>query len=209
VILSGRVVPGFTQNALRLRGRSCETSTHPQIDLAAKAACLATFTSDVFHLPHAVTGTLAGVATGLLLLRMRHWRSWRVLDEPIVWILHVAHLWVAVGMALLCAERFSIVLLPGLGLHAFTAGAIGSMVLAIMTRAALGHTGRPLRAAKPIVLAYVLVTLGAITRVFVPLAFPLAYRFAIVVGGSAWALAYLLFCWVYTPILLRPRADGL
>ena len=209
VILSGRVVPGFTQNALRLREKPCETHTHPIVELAAKAVCLGALSSDVISAPHVLTGLLALLAASLLLLRMRYWRSLQVYDQPIVWILHVAHLWVVLGMLLLGLQRVGLLLLPGVALHAFTAGAVGSMVLAIMTRAALGHTGRPLRATWRIVVAYWLVTLGAAMRVFGPLFAPSIYRASILFGGSAWALAYVLFTWVYTPILLRPRADGL
>jgi uncharacterized protein involved in response to NO len=81
-------------------------------------------------------------------------------------------------------------------------------VLGITSRVALGHTGRELRAAPIIVLAYASVLIGAAVRVFGPVVAPLAYKQTVVIGGSLWALAFVLFLVHYTPILTRPRPDG-
>lgn len=208
-ILAGRVVPGFTQNALRLRGKPHETETDPRVDLAAKAACLCALTADVLALNGRVTGALAALAALLLSLRMRRWRTLQSFDQPIVWVLHVGHLWLVVGMALLAAVHFGAPIPATSPLHAFTTGVVGTMVLGIMTRASLGHTGRPLKVSSVITTAYLLVTVGALLRTFGPMLGPGAYRSAVLLGGSAWAAGYLLFTCVYTPILMRPRADGL
>ena len=123
---------------------------------------------------------------------------------PIVWILHVGYAWVPIGIA---ARR------PGRrdrradygsrALHALTANAIGIMVLGVASRATLGHTGRPLRADRPTVLAYMLVVTGGLIRVAVP------GGGAIVVSGLLWALGYAVFSVAYWPVLTRPRIDGL
>jgi uncharacterized protein involved in response to NO len=94
------------------------------------------------------------------------------------------------------------------GLHALTAGAYASMILAVMTRAALGHTGRPLVAAKPIVAVYLLVTLAAVVRVFGPVAASTMVQSTWTVAGALWIAAFLIHCAVYAPILSRRRIDG-
>jgi uncharacterized protein involved in response to NO len=92
--------------------------------------------------------------------------------------------------------------------HAFSAGAIGTLILAVTTRASLGHSGRPLVVSRWIVLAYVLVTVGALLRVLVGVLNPGAGAGWIIASGSAWALAFVIFAVVYWPVLTRPRVDG-
>lgn len=207
VILAGRIVPGFTQNALRRRGEPNETTSDPRTDLAAKATTLAALGSDLFALPPTLTSTLAAAAAALMVWRMRGWRTRQSLSEPIVWILHAGHLWVAIALGSLAVDAFSAAFVGAAALHAFTAGAIGCMVIGIMTRASLGHTGRPLKVSRSIALAYALVLLGAVLRVFGPLLVPGAYHPLVVAGGVLWATGYLLFTIVYAPILISPRLD--
>jgi uncharacterized protein involved in response to NO len=122
---------------------------------------------------------------------------------PIVWILHVGYAWVPVGFLLKAASEFVHLVPPGAALHALTAGAIGTMILAVASRAALGHAGLPLKVSHWTVLAYVLVTVGAVLRVAVP------HSHAMMLAGVLWALGYAIFSAVYFPILTRPRVDGL
>jgi uncharacterized protein involved in response to NO len=82
------------------------------------------------------------------------------------------------------------------------------MILAIMTRASLGHTGRPLAVAPVTTVAYVALALAIAVRVFGPALLPVSYMTNVVVAGCLWVLAFTLFAIVYAPILLGPRADG-
>jgi len=207
-ILSGRVVPGFTQNALRRAGRPAETRTHPWIELGAKAATLCAFAADVFGLPAPVVAALALLAGLLLAARMIGWRTWQILDEPIVWILHVAHGLLVLAMFCMALEHVTDLFAGSTALHLFTAGVVGTMVLGIMSRASLGHTGRPLRVSRVTVLSYLLVIGGALLRAVGPLAAPEAYQGLALAGGASWALGYGIFTAVYAPILLGPRADA-
>ena len=139
---------------------------------------------------------------------MHGWRSVATRGVPILWILHVGYLWVVVALLLRG--------LAGLGLwgsesaatHALTVGAMGSLTLGMMSRSALGHTGRALRATRPVVCAYWLVNLAALVRVFVPVLAPAAYTPALLGSGLLWTTGYAIFLVVFWPILTRPRIDG-
>nr|WP_153206220.1 NnrS family protein [Niveispirillum sp. SYP-B3756] len=120
--------------------------------------------------------------------------------------MHVAYGWIPVGLILKAGW-----LLAGLNVgqswvHALTAGAFATMIMAVMSRAALGHTRREIVAAKATVAAYLLLTLGALVRVLAPLLpdMMIAYRIA----GTAWEAAFILFLIIYAPILVSRRADG-
>jgi uncharacterized protein involved in response to NO len=92
--------------------------------------------------------------------------------------------------------------------HAFTMGVFGTMILAVTTRAALGHTGRELTVGGSIAAAYVLLTLAVATRVFAPALWPSQHMGTLLVSGLLWTAAFALYLIVYTPILVLPRADG-
>ena len=92
-------------------------------------------------------------------------------------------------------------------LHALTAGTMGTITLAVMTRATLGHTGRPLRADGLTVAIYALVTIGALLRVASPF-MPFDYVAMLRLAGLAWGGAFALFVLAYGPKLLGPRVDG-
>lgn len=93
-------------------------------------------------------------------------------------------------------------------LHALTIGTAATMILAVMTRAALGHTGRPLVAARPVAIAYVLLCLATLVRVFAPSLATVEYRWTVMAAGALWVAAFALFLMTYTPILMRPRIDA-
>jgi uncharacterized protein involved in response to NO len=92
--------------------------------------------------------------------------------------------------------------------HALAAGAAATMILAVMTRASLGHTGRPLVVAPMTTVAYVSLALAIAVRVFGPALLPVSYMTNVVVAACLWVLAFTLFAIVYAPILLGPRVDG-
>jgi uncharacterized protein involved in response to NO len=139
---------------------------------------------------------------------MTGWHSLKTRHDPIVWILHIAYLWIPVGLTLRA-------LFLGGGFawavhwqHALAAGAAATMILAIMSRASLGHTGRPLVVSPVITVSYVSLVLAIAVRVFGPALLPMSYSTILMVAGSLWLLTFLLFAVVYIPILLGPRVDG-
>ncbi len=207
-LVGGRIVPAFTGNALRDRHPDARVPAFGWVDRAALAAAATVLVVDLMTPGGRLAGAVALAACVLHGWRLSRWRGWLTRGMPIAWVLHVAYAWIPVGLglkALWLLWQFPV----GAGwLHALTAGAYATMILAVMTRAALGHTGRPLVAAQPIVAAYVLVTLGALTRVFAPIVAPAMPQVTWTVAGMLWITAFLLYCAVYAPILSRPRSDG-
>jgi uncharacterized protein involved in response to NO len=206
VVLGGRLTPAFTANALARAGRPGTVRASPWAERLAQPAVLAAAAAGLAAPGGVAAGALALAAGAILLARMRGWQTRRVLDDALVWSLHVGHAWVGVGF--LCLGVADLTgWLPGTsGLHALTAGALGGMILAVMSRVPLGHTGRPLRAPPGIALAYALVSLGALLRVLGPALAPgLA---ALALSGALWSGGFALFTAVYAPIVWRPRVDG-
>jgi uncharacterized protein involved in response to NO len=93
-------------------------------------------------------------------------------------------------------------------MHALGAGAAATMIIAVMSRASLGHTGRPLLLHAAMVWSYALLLLAVLIRVFGPSLLPGNYRVTILAAGSLWVTAFFIYVAIYTPILLRPRVDG-
>jgi uncharacterized protein involved in response to NO len=178
------------------------------LEVASILAVLGVGLSDVLSAPPVLRGSLAVVAALALIGRSARWGGVRTWRNPIVWILHVGHTWLIVAMGLIALAGLGGVAAGTSALHALNAGALGTMVLAVMSRASLGHTGRPLKVSNLTVASYVLVTLGAAVRVFGPLLWPGGYVPSVVAGGSLWAAGFALFVVAYAPILTRPRPDG-
>jgi uncharacterized protein involved in response to NO len=120
-----------------------------------------------------------------------------------VFVLHVGYAWIPIGLALLGCSLMGLVPRSA-AIHALTAGAMATMILAVMTRASLGHTARELKANAATTTIYVLVTVGAVLRVVAALGL-VDYNFGIEIAGVAWAGAFALFLIAYAPVLWRPR----
>ncbi|WP_142846787.1 NnrS family protein [Telmatospirillum sp. J64-1] len=205
VLIGGRIVPAFTQNALRMATGDHRLTCHTPawLDRLAVPSVMLVVVTEIL-LPGSLWSGLAALfAAILLLIRMKGWQSRRVLGMPLVWILHVGYLWVPLGYLLKAAADLAGMVPPSAALHALTTGAIGVMILAVASRAALGHSGRPLRPSPATVLAYGLVILAALLRVSLPL------EYAILPAGILWTAGWALFAVVYWPILVKPRIDGL
>lgn len=203
VIIAGRIVPAFTANWLRQQGKDRLPVNTTWLNRLAVALTVAVALASGFYPSHPVTGALALAAALAHGSRLSRWRGFSTLSNPLLFVLHVAYCWLPAGYALLAFAVFGWMFSPTAALHALTMGAIGSMVLAVTTRVALGHTGRPLHAARLTVLAYWVFMLAALVRVFGPLT-GIDYLSLMDLAAAGWVLAYVLFCWVYWPILSRP-----
>jgi len=207
-LVGGRVVPAFTGNALRARHPGARVAPFGWVDGAALAAAATVLVVDLAAPGGGLAGVVALVACVLHAWRLLRWRGWLTRDMPVAWVLHIAYVWIPIGLGL--KGIWLTWQLPiGAGwVHGLTAGAYATMILAVMTRAALGHTGRPLVAAKPIVVAYLLLTLAAIVRVFGPVVAPMMVQITWTVAGILWIAAFAIYCAIYAPILSRARIDG-
>ena len=205
-VLGARMVPAFTRNALRSAGIEGEVRSGGRVQVAAAAALVAAIAADLAGAPELAQGVLAVCAAVLLAASMRGWQTRRVLGQPILWVMHLAYAWLPAGFALKGLADLTGILPQTAALHGMATGAVGTMILAMTTRVALGHTGRALEVAPPITVAYVLVTLAALFRVAAPMAAPDAYVPSIVASGLCWAAAFAIFTVVYWPILTGLRA---
>jgi len=208
VVIGGRITPAFTANALRLRGEPAELRSWPALDRLAVAAVVAVAAADLFVPRSVASGVLACVAGLAVAARLAGWQSAKAWRDPLLASLHAGTAWVALGLLLVGAGDLGAGVTWTSGLHALTAGALGSMILAVMTRVALGHTGRPLVLPKGAVGCYLRVHAGAALRVALPLAPVLLQPALMVAAAVVWGAAFALFAVLYAPILTRPRIDG-
>ena len=207
-VVAGRIVPSFTRNWMAKRG----------FDLPAPHGLVDRIALGVLH-----TGVLAWVflpaadAVGLILVaggalnfwRLLRWRGGRAVDELLLLILHVGYAWLVTGVTLLGLS----ILVPDVpqsaAIHALTAGAMGTMILAVMARATRGHTGRELSADGVTALIYLLVTVAAVTRVAAAFAAQLLvaqlYVPLLIFSAACWIVAFGGFILSYGPMLVGLR----
>jgi len=202
-VMGGRVIPMFTNNGVPGAG----ASRNAWAEKAALGGVLALLAVDAVGLhgwPLAVLAATAGAAHAW---RWALWRPWRTLRAPLVWVLHLAYLWVPVHL-LLRALAEAGWLMPSLATHALTVGAVGGLVIGMMTRTARGHTGRPLKADRFEVACYLLVAAAAAVRVILPLIAPSQIVHAALASALLWSAGFGLYAVRYWPVLSRPRLDG-
>ena len=207
-VIGGRIVPAFTATALRPLGLQESASSRPALTVAAVASMAAVAVGDVFAPDGLLAGVLAAIAAVIQGWRLTHWRTLKTLRQPIVWVLHLAYLWLPLGLALKAVALLDGAAFSAFWLHALTIGTLSMMILAVMTRAALGHTGRPLVVHPMTTASYLLLAGAVIVRVFGLAIFKVSYPLVIAGAAFLWSAAFLLFVVVYAPILWRSRIDG-
>jgi len=206
-LIGGRVVPSFTRNWLVKRGEDELPMTMNNFDklvIFVTAVALIAWVAEIEGMIVSGLLILAGVMN---LVRLWRWQPFKTTSEPLMWILHVGYAWLAVGLLLLGLTDVIDVVPADSGLHALTAGAVGSMTLAMMTRATLGHSGGQLSADRITSLIFYGVILAALSRTFLPMIEGLAVS-AYSVSGVFWLVSFALFCWQYGPILLARKQNA-
>jgi len=203
VIMGGRVIPFFTERALS----GVIPKRRPAIEWLSPASATAFVITDLLLPNSMLAGALAALAAVSNGIRLGGWytnRFWRV---PLLWVLHLGYAWVVAGFCLKALAAIGLIS-PQFIVHAFTVGGIGVLTLGMMARVSLGHTGRPLKTARPVALAFVLVNLAAVIRGILPIIFPQWLPQLVALSGSLWMAAFSLFFLIYFPILTQPRIDG-
>lgn len=207
LVVGGRVIPMFTGNAIR-----AEIKKNVRLDWASVLAMAPVALFDLFPGPFSTVErgwAVAAIAAGVLAFaRLLGWKTWAARSMPIVWVLHVAWAWIALGLVLSGVTALFPVGIASAPMHALAVGAIATMILGMMTRVSLGHTGRMLVVPRSVTVSYVLLTAAAVLRGLGPMIAPRLYVEALVASGVSWASAFAVFTAVYFPILTTPRVDG-
>ncbi|HEY1043305.1 MAG TPA: NnrS family protein [Telluria sp.] len=201
-VIGGRIIPNFTSNAVP----GTKTVQDPRIDKATLALTCAAglaWALGVAGIAGALLSAAAALAQGV---RLAGWKPLVTLRNPLLWIMHASYAWIPAGFALLALSQLG--LLPATAaVHVLAVGAIAGLIVGMITRTALGHTGRPLKANRPEQAMYVLIQLGVLLRLVAALA-PAVRDFALVGAGVCWSAAFLAYLATYTPYLMRARIDG-
>ena len=157
----------------------------------------------IFPAPEALRLVVALAASLGQFIRLARWKGWLVVQEPLLWILHLAYLWIPIGFLLLACSHMGL-LSQSAGLHALGGGAVTTMILAVASRAALGHTNRPLQSGPLLTTSFLLITLAVLCRVVA--AAGIHFDVLLPAATLCWVLGLILFLYLYFPILVQPPA---
>ena len=204
-LIGGRVIPFFTQRGL---GRVEQVKAWPWLEnvlLGGSMLNAILHAAGLALLPQPLVGVLF-LAVGLgHLVRLVRWYDGGIWKVPLLWSLHLAMLWLVVAMLGLALWHFGLLATSSPALHALTVGAMGGLILAMIARVTLGHTGRALQLPAGMAAGFVLFNLGSLARVFLSTQWPLQ---GLWLAAVCWALAFAVYAWHYTPMLVSARVDG-
>ncbi|WP_102798873.1 NnrS family protein [Bowmanella denitrificans] len=197
-VIAGRVTPMFTANGTG-------TVKVQPVAWLEKAALLSIWLLVVHFLCREI---LPPFAATLHLWRWWRWRFWITFRVPLLWSLHLAYLFIPLGLAALAAHYLFNAMALSTAIHFLTVGAMGGMILAMMARVSLGHSGRPLKPRPLMSLAFALVLLAAMIRTLGSWLLHQHIVAVLLLASLLWCLAFMLFVLLYWPVLTRPRVDG-
>jgi len=200
-VMAGRVIGFFID-----RGISGNVKNYHWANQLALWATVA-FVALQFVLPKPVLSVIAIIAMLGHLGRLVAWHHRQIWQVPLLWVLYIGYCWLTLGFALTAFELNGLVA-ETLAIHMFTVGAIGVITLGMMARVALGHSGRPMQQHGLITLAFGLINVAVMLRVFGPMIWPQFQLLWIQLAGAGWVLAFLCFSFIYLPILWFSRFDG-
>ena len=202
-VIGGRVIPGFTANAVP----GLKPLVEPKRDKITLALTVAASVSWLLPLPAAFVGSLAICAALMQLIRLAGWQPQRTLQRPLLWILHVGYGWTPAGFVLLGLAKWGVVPASA-AFHALAVGTISSLIVGMITRTALGHTGRQLKAGRTELCMYLLIQLAALTRLAAAIDIGGSREIMLFIAAISWSMTFLLYLAVYGPYLLQLRLDG-
>lgn len=202
-VLGGRVIPNFTANAVR----GVRTTTDPRLEKASLVLTAATGLAWAVLPLSLPLGLLALATAAVQAVRMAGWKPLCTLRNPLLWILHLSYAWIPVGFAVLALACFGMAPLSA-AVHLLAMGGMGGLIIGMITRTTLGHTGRMLKAGRAETAMYLLLQAGVLARLAAALGGAGLREWGLVLAATCWSLAFALFCAVYGPYLARPRIDG-
>jgi uncharacterized protein involved in response to NO len=201
-VIGGRIIPNFTANAVP-GTKPVQNERLDKLSLALTGAAGLAWAVGVAGIAGAL---LSVAAAGVQAVRLAGWKPLVTLRNPLLWIMHASYAWIPVGFVLLALAQLGV--LPATAaVHVLAVGAIAGLIVGMITRTALGHTGRPLKANRPETAMYVLIQLGVLLRLAAALA-PTVRDPALIAAGVCWTAAFAAYLVTYTPYLLRARIDG-
>ncbi len=203
IVIGGRVIPMFTANAIR----GVRQFRLLWLERFALAAVVFAFALDLAGVGGVALALVASVAAIAQAVRLAGWGPLATWRNPLVWILHASSAWLAIALALMAAAALGLVP-ASLVAHALGVGLIGGLIIGMITRTALGHTGRVLVAGRAETAMYALVQLAALVRVFGPTIAPSQAMPLLTLSATMWSAAFVLYIVVYWPRLSRSRVDG-
>lgn len=205
-VIAGRVIPAFTRGAIP--GASVQSNF--AIEVLAFASLVAVLILGVagfwISIPPAVWLVVLVTAASAHALRLALWKPQQTAGNPLLLMLPVAYAWIPISLVLRALGQLDLVPAAS-ATHALTIGAMSSLMVAMMTRSALGHTGRPLKAGAVELTAFALLQLTAVVRILAGVVLPGQYRVAMILAASLWVMAFAVFLLRYTPMLMQKRVD--
>ncbi|MEM7498948.1 MAG: NnrS family protein [Pseudomonadota bacterium] len=204
-VIGGRIVPAFTRNAMARSGRETglPLSRRP-LDIAGIASAILLPVAILADAPEPLVGLLALAAGLAQTARLAGWRSGWTVGQPLLWSLHLGFAMLGAGYLALAASAFG-AFSEVAALHILGIGAVGGMTLAVMSRAMLGHLGRPLVAPRGMAAAYAAIAAAALLRAAGSLGGIAGYHGAVLGSAALWIAGFAIFLWLYGPLFLAPR----
>ncbi len=203
VFMGGRVIPFFSGRRL-----SYQPGQWPLLNWLSTLSALATAITSLIEVSW-LSASCAALAAVSTLLRLLLWQPWRSLGEPMLWILHLGYLWLAIAFALRAGLDSGLIHLPAsIALHALLAGGLGCLALGMMSRVALGHSGRPIVASPLMLLSFVLIVLAGILRLGSSgPGSPVQGLPGLSLSALCWSLGFAIYFCVFAPLLWRPARE--
>jgi uncharacterized protein involved in response to NO len=201
--IGARVIPMFTANAVP----GIRPVTHARRDVICMALTVLASLAWIFLSPSPLAAGLALAAACAQVVRLAGWKPHGTLKLPLLWILHLSYAWIPLGFFLLALASMNVIG-SSAAFHVLAVGSMGGLIIGMITRTALGHTGRMLKAGHGETVMYVLLQLGVIARFCAALNVMDYAREALAIAAFCWSAAFLLYIYVYGPYLLAPRVDG-
>ncbi len=205
-LIGGRIIPAFTVAGLRRKGIEIYQKDQPKTDIFAILSLILVFIAFALEIKIAIT-TTAVISAIIHIVRIKNYHTALAFKEPMLWILHLGFIWLILGLLMLALYGLNFISLS-LAIHSLTAGAISTMIIGMICRVAMGHTGREIKANLATIVIFILIQLAAIIRVFLPAVMPEFNIQFITISAFIWAFCYFVYLLNYSHMLFLPRPDG-
>lgn len=207
-VMAGRVAPMFTANGTK----TTKATPLPWLDKVTNGslaiAVLSLLIEPITGFSSQFFGVILIIAGIFQTMRWLRWKPWITLGVPLLWSFHLAIKFIAYGLIIL-GTSYLIPEIPSSHMwHLLTVGGMGGLILAMISRVSLGHTGRPLSPPKAMIAAYIFITLATLVRAFGPWILPEKTVLFIDISGTFWLFAFGIFAITYAPMLMSARKDG-